>query len=476
MNRRSFLKTLSISAMGLACPSCLFDKSQVRNQKSSSKTTTKSSKRDSDKPNFVLIVADDLGYGDIGCYGHKINKTPNINAMTADGMKFTDFHSNGPMCSPTRAALLTGQYQNRFGRAFESALSPKVHSNMGLPLEVVTIPEALKKVGYATGMFGKWHLGYRLPYLPTRHGFDEFRGLLTGDGDHHSHISRSGTEDWWHDEKIEMEEGYSVNLITRHSIDFMERNRNKPFFLYMAHLAIHFPWQGPDERAHRVKGTSYWNLSKLGPHKEGQVKPVARQMIEAVDKSVGQIMTALKRLGLDDNTFVFFTSDNGGYLDYNGHHKGEISSNGVLRGQKGDVFEGGHRVPAIAWWPGRIKSGAVTQETTMTMDLMPTYLELAAVEISGAQNSSPLDGRTLTPVLLEGLGMHQRNLFWRRGKEWAARHGSWKLVGGYKSEMMLFNLEDDISEQKNLAKQRPEIVEKLLSAYKDWEKEIDQRK
>ena len=476
MNRRIFLKTLSFGALGLTCSGCIAKRSQIRSEKLSTTEPSTSSKLSSTKPNFVLIVADDLGYGDIGCYGHEINKTPHLDAMAVEGMKFIDFHSNGPMCSPTRAALLTGQYQNRFGRAFESALSAKVHANMGLPLRVVTIPEALKKMGYATGMFGKWHLGYNLPYLPTRHGFDEFKGLLTGDGDHHSHISRSGTEDWWHDEKIKMEDGYSVDLITQHSIDFIKRNRNKPFFLYVAHLAIHFPWQGPDEQAHRVKGQSYWNLSKLGPHKEGEAGPVVRQMVEAVDKSVGKIMASLKRLGLDDNTFVFFTSDNGGYLDYSGKYKDEISSNGPLRGQKGDVFEGGHRVPAIARWPGRIKAGTVTQETTMTMDLMPTYLELAGAKVTGPNNHNVLDGRTLVPILFSGLLMPERALFWRSGKEWAVRLGPWKLVGVDRGDMMLFNLEDNIGEQKDLAKERPGFVEELLAAYKDWEKDITGKK
>jgi len=473
MNRRNFLKTLGLFGFGLTCTSCLSQRLQIDNQKSSTNSTSTFLKRNSYKPNFVLIVADDLGYGDIGCYGNENNKTPYLDAMAAEGMKFIDFHSNGPMCSPTRASLLTGQYQNRFGRAFESALSAKIHANMGLPLEVVTIPEALKKAGYATGMFGKWHLGYNLPYLPARHGFDEFKGLLTGDGDHHSHISRSGTEDWWHDERIEMEDGYSVDLITQHSIDFLEKNRKNPFFLYVAHLAIHFPWQGPDEHAHRVKGQSYWNLSKLGPHKEGEVGPVVRQMVEAVDRSVGEIMAALKKYGLCDNTFVFFTSDNGGYLDYDDRYKDEISSNGLLRGQKGDVFEGGHRVPAIAWWPDRIKSGIITQEITMTMDLMPTYLELAGLEVPGADSDNALDGRTLAPVLFEGRTMPKRTLFWRRGKEWAARSGPWKLVRGSGDEMMLFNLDNDISEQKNLAKQRPNIVEELVAVYKDWEKDVD---
>ncbi len=451
MNRRNFLKTLGLGALGLACPQCL--------------ARTPQSER---KPNFVLIVADDLGYGDIGCYGHKSNETPHLDAMAAEGMTFTDFHSNGPMCSPTRASLLTGQYQHRFGRAFEGALSAKAHANMGLPLDEVTIPEALKMAEYATGMFGKWHLGYKPPYLPTQHGFDEFRGLLTGDGDHHSHISRSGAEDWWHDNRIEMENGYSVDLITKHSIDFIERNRNKPFFLYVAHLAIHFPWQGPDEQGHRVKGQDYWNLSKLGPHKQGQVKPVVRKMIEAVDKSVGEIMAALKRLGLDNNTFVFFTSDNGGYLDYADRFKGEISSNGPLRGQKGDVFEGGHRVPAIARWPGRIEAGTLTHQTTMTMDLMPTYIELAGNKTPGCQ----MDGNTLVPLLFKGQAIPKRYLFWRKGEDWAVRRGPWKLVHSEEGTLMLFNLDDDIAEQNNLAKENPELVEQLLIAYKKWEKDV----
>jgi len=338
---------------------------------------------------------------------------------------------------------------------------------MGLPLEAVTLPETLKRAGYTTGMFGKWHLGYELPYLPTRHGFDEFRGLLTGDGDHHSHISRSGDEDWWRDEQIEVEDGYSVDLITRHSLDFMTRNKHRPFFLYVAHLAIHFPWQGPNEKAHRTRGRSYWNLSKLGPHEEGQVGPVVRQMVEAVDANVGQIVAALERLGLSDNTFVFFASDNGGYLDYGGRFVGEISSNGPLRGQKGDVFEGGHRVPAIAWWPGRVEAGVVTHETTATMDLLPTYAELA-----GAAAPEGGDGTALTPLLLDREPVPERDLFWRKGQHWAVRRGAWKLVGSGEKHQ-LFNLEDDIGESQDLSAQQPKLVEDLLVSLKAWERDVD---
>ncbi len=461
MDRRTVLKMLGLGVTGNALSGCVnlsaYKSASVQRPSTASRTTP---------PNFVLILADDLGYGDIGCYGHPQNRTPHMDRLAREGMRFTDFHSNGPMCSPTRAALLTGQYQHRFGRIFEGALSAKEHVHTGLPLDVTTLPEMLHDAGYATGMFGKWHLGYELPYLPTRHGFDEFRGLLTGDGDHHSHISRSGDEDWWHNEQIEMEAGYSVDLITQHSIDFLARHKHEPFFVYVAHLAIHFPWQGPDERPHRTEGRDYWNLSKLGPHPEGQVAPVVRQMVESLDASVGRIMAALKQLGLDDNTFVFLASDNGGYLSYADRFAGEISSNGPLRGQKGDVFEGGHRVPAIAWWPGRVKAGAVTHETTATMDLLPTYADLA-----GVATPSGVDGTSLTPLLLEGEPIPRRDLFWRKDDLWAVRRGPWKLVRTGE-EIQLFNLADDIGETHDLSAQHPKRVAHLLAALKGWERDI----
>ncbi len=418
------------------------------------------------RPNIIFIMADDLGYGDLACYGHPRNKTPHLDKLATEGLKFTDYHANGPMCSPTRAALLTGKYQHRFGKRFESALSAK-SPHIGLPADSVTIPQVLKKAGYTTGMYGKWHLGYQPPHTPTYFGFDDFRGLLTGDGDHISHISRSGTEDWYHNEKIEMEEGYSSELITKHSIDFMRRNKDKPFFLYVAHLAIHFPWQRPGEKAHREKGTDYWSLKKLGPHPEGRVGPVVQEMVEAVDTSVGEIMAAIRELNLDENTFVFFTSDNGGYLEYAGKFKGELSSNGPCRGEKGDVWEGGHREPAIAWWPGHIEPGTVTNETAMTMDMLPTYAELA-----GVATPDSLDGTTITPLLFEGKPMPKRGLFWRKGKNWAVRRGPWKLVGAG-NESQLFNLDNDIGESEDVSARNPERIKALFNSLKAWERDVD---
>ena len=303
------------------------------------------------RPNFVVILADDLGYADIGVYGSDRNHTPHLDGMAAEGLRFTDFHSNGPMCTPTRAALLTGRYPHRFGQQFESALSGIDDYDIGLPLDAVTIAEVLGGEGYATGMYGKWHLGYHPPFMPADQGFDDFRGLGSGDGDHHSHIDRSGRPDWWHNSELEMEPGYTVDLIARHSVDFIKRHQEQPFFLYVAHLAIHFPWQGPDDPGYRVEGGNYHNLTKLGQLDGTDVSPKVNEMVEAVDGSVGAILEALREHGLESQTLVIFTSDNGGYLTYQGGYH-NISENGPLRGQKGDVYEGGHRVPAIAWWAG----------------------------------------------------------------------------------------------------------------------------
>ena len=236
---------------------------------------------------------------------------------------------------------------------FDGALSGRTARDHGLPLQAVTIAEILRPRQYATACFGKWHLGYIPPWLPTGQGFDVFRGLGSGDGDHHTHIDRSGREDWWHNNRIAMEEGYTADLLTRHSIDFIEQNEDAPFFLYLPHLAIHFPWQGPNDPPHRRQGKDYWN-DKWGiiPDPEN-VAPHIKAMVESIDDSVGRIVAALERLQLTERTLVIFTSDNGGYLTYGSKYQ-NISSNGPLRNQKGSVYEGGHRVPAIFHWPGQI--------------------------------------------------------------------------------------------------------------------------
>ena len=423
------------------------------------------------QPNFVIILADDLGYGDLACYGSKLNKTPNIDRLAAEGIRFTDFHSNGPMCSATRAALLTGCFQQRFGKKFDGALSPGTSDDNGLPLEAVTIAEVLKQAGYATGMFGKWHLGYKPPLWPTHQGFDEFVGLGSGDGDHHTHIDRSGNEDWWRNDDIRMETGYTAELITRHSVDFIRRHKDEPFILYVPHLAIHFPWQGPGDPPHRVKGTNYAN-DKWGiiPNRNN-VAPHVKAMIEAIDESVGTIVSALKRHGLADNTLVIFASDNGGYLRYAKSHF-NISSNGPLKGQKGGVDEGGHRVPCIAWWPGRIKPGQVFSQTILTMDLFPTLVDLAEAELPEQQIT---DGVDIGPLLFRGEPLTERMTFWRADRERAARLGPWKLNLSDAEKPLLYNLDSDIGETTNVGDSNPDLVNLLTTAWFNWEADVNAR-
>ncbi len=419
------------------------------------------------RPNVVLILIDDLGYADIGAYGSTINRTPHIDRLASEGLRFTDFHSNGPMCTPTRAALMTGLYPQRFGERFESALSGIDEYDIGLPLEAVSIAEMLAAEGYATGMYGKWHLGYHPPFMPVNQGFEDFRGLASGDGDHHSHVDRSGRRDWWHNSKIAMEDGYGVELITKYSVEFIEKHRESPFFLYVAHLAIHFPWQSPADRGYRVEGGNYHNLTKLGELESLDVSSKVKEMVEAVDGSVGGILGALTDHGLDSNTLVFFTSDNGGYLTYQGGYH-NISSNGPLRGQKGDIYEGGHRVPAIARWPGRIQPGS-TDALAATFDLVPTILEIAE-----ARGERPhLDGVSLAPLLLEGHDLEARTLFWRMRGKAAVRQTHWKLIQNLDARPELYDLSKDIGESVDLAASRPEVVKELGVALSAWAREVD---
>ncbi len=417
-------------------------------------------------PNFVLIVADDLGYGDVGCYGSTANPTPNIDALARSGLRFKDFHSAGPMCSPTRAAMLTGQYQQRFGRLFDTAISGVRDRDRGLPLHATTIAELLKLQGYATACFGKWHLGYHPPLLPTSQGFDEFRGPGSGDGDFHTHIDRSGNHDWWHNNRLERAEGYTTDLLTGYSLDFIAANRDRPFFLYVPHLAIHFPWQGPNDPPHLQEGHSY-HEDKWGIIPDPtNVRPHVRAMIQSLDASVGQVVAALKNAGLERDTLVIFTSDNGGYLTYGDRFR-NISSNGPLRGAKGDLYEGGHRVPTIFSWPGRIDSG-VTDATAHSTDLLPTLTRLAGLD----EPSFVTDGVDLGPLLFDRQALPDRMLFWRARTQRAVRSGPWKLYqNGVRTE--LYNLDDDLRQKRNLARDQPGLVEKLSSAWSDWEADVN---
>jgi len=287
------------------------------------------------QPNIVVILADDLGYGALGCYGNKEVKTPNIDSLAAGGIRCTDFHANGPMCTPTRAALLTGRYQQRCKWVPDEELSPvfrkqreknlKQRWAWGISLEELTIAELLKKGGYSTGLFGKWHLGYDVQFHPMNQGFDEFRGFIGGAVDYHSHVAEAGLEelDWWNGKELKDDNGYTTDLLTTYAVDFISRHKDQPFFMYVTHGAPHTPLQGRD------------------PNKKVSDIEIYKEMIEVLDESVGKIVEALEKHGLRDDTLIIFCSDNGpaspaGFQDAS-----------PFRGKKGSLLEGGHRVPAI---------------------------------------------------------------------------------------------------------------------------------
>ncbi|MCH7229024.1 sulfatase [Haloferula sp. A504] len=404
------------------------------------------------RPNFVIILADDMGYGDAGCYGGTALKTPHLDRLAAGGMRFTDFHSSGNVCSPTRAGLLTGRYQYRSGVDAVVNADPAVPAHhSGLQPEEFTFAEALKAKGYRVGLMGKWHVGYDRKYNPTHQGFDVFRGFVSGNIDYQSHFDRMGEFDWWHDLEKVREEGYSTHLITKHALGFIEAHKHEPFCLYVAHEAVHAPWQGPDDPA--VRGPGATKGRGRSP------KDALPAMMSAMDEGVGRIVAKLEELDLDERTLVFFFSDNGP----------AGGSAGPLRGRKGSNWEGGHRVPGIAWWPGTIKAGVVTDQLAISLDLMPTMLELAG---ASADPARPLDGVSLVPLLRRGEPLGNRRLFWNHK---AMRDGRWKLIlhgKGGGDPVGLYDLSKDIGERDNLAEEFPERVEKMKKALKAWSGDV----
>lgn len=420
-------------------------------------------------PNFVVIMADDMGYADLSCFGNDRYQTPHLDRLASEGLRFTDYHANGPVCSPTRAALLTGRYQQRSGVTEVVFADPALgkRDDHGLQPSEITFARVLQGAGYRTGLMGKWHLGYAAKFNPRHHGFDEFKGYLSGNVDFHAHIDQAGIADWWHDLAPVTETGYSTHLITRHAVRFIEEHRARPFCLYVAHEAPHAPYQGPGDGPVRGPGAR-------PPAKGAEIQRAYREMVQEMDRGVGEIVATLKRLGLAENTLVFFCSDNGGTREGN---------NGPWHGAKGSVWEGGHRVPAIAWWPGRISPGT-TSQTALSMDVMPTLLALASVPVPAGLT---LDGQSLDRLMLRGDPLPPRALFWGYNDRYAMREGPWKLVVGQPREAAgkakgaaragpaLFNLEQDLGEKSDLSAREPERVRRMEAALAAWRREVTPR-
>ena len=417
----------------------------------------------SQRPNIIFIVADDLGYADLGCYGGRDANfgavSPVLDQLAAHGLKLTQGYANSPVCSPTRFALMTARYQYRLRGAAEEPINSKSRGSttLGLPPEHPTLPSLLRASGYRTALMGKWHLGYPPAFGPLRSGYEEFFGPMSGGVDYFTHCSSGGQHDLYLGEEEKQQDGYLTDLITQHALDYVQRmasgaHAGAPFFLSLHYTAPHWPWETRDDEAlaEEVKGNLF--------HLHGGNIETYRRMIHHMDEGIGRIMALLEKQGLAHNTLVVFTSDNGGE---------RFSDNWPLVGGKMDLTEGGIRVPWIAHWPAVIAPGSISTQTCMTMDWSATMLDAAGAR---AAASHPLDGRSLMPMLRDATWRNDQPLFWRmnhRGQR-AMRHGPWKYlrVDGHD---YLFNLEGDERERANLAPIAPERLAAMVQAWEAWE-------
>jgi arylsulfatase A-like enzyme len=418
------------------------------------------------QPNIVMIVGDDMGYGDIGVHGSKDIPTPNIDALARAGIRFTDAYVTGPHCSPTRAGLLTGRYQQRFGH--EVNMSAAAGPNSGLPTSETTMADRLRAAGYRTALLGKWHLGSAEHLHPMSRGFDEFYGFLGGE---HSYFESSpnGMNPLYEGRARVEASGYLTDVLTDRAVAFIRREKSRPFFLFLAYNAVHTPMQAPDAHLARFKGIA------------DERRRTYAAMMAAMDEGVGRTLEALRSEGLDENTLVFFFSDNGGPIMPGTTING--SSNGPLRGSKRQTWEGGIRVPFVIRWTGRLAAGRVDSRPIVQLDVLPTALAAAGVE---PKPEWKLDGVNLLPFLGGSLQQAPHEaLYWRLFGHMAIRKGPWKLVKTMDGPLLaadtsqpdlsgaqLFNLADDVGETRDLAAAHPERVKELSADWLRWSGEM----
>ena len=403
------------------------------------------------RPNVIVFLTDDLGYADIGCYGAKDIKTPHIDRLAKEGAKLPDFYSNGPVCTPTRAGLMTGRYQQRFG--LEWAFGPG-NKSWGLEAKHNTVARYLKNSGYKTAMYGKWHLGYDAQYGPNAHGFDEFFGLLSGNVDFYSHQEVNGEHDLYENTTPVKKEGYLTELLADRAEKFVsQQSAGQPFFLYVAFNGVHWPFQAPG-RPQDVRNRQTWF--------DGTRADYAR-MVESVDTAVGRVLKQLDERGLTRDTMVIFTNDNGGE---------RLSDNRPWFHHKATLWEGGIKVPALVRWPARIKPSQNITQTAISMDLTATILAACGVQPAADQ---PLDGLDLLPFLTGQRPPVDRTLFWRIDradrKTKAVRMGKWKFQRDGAIDV-LYDLTKDPGERVEMGYAHPEIVTEAKKRIAAWEADL----
>ena len=458
MNRREFIKSLGFTAAALALPGC-----SGRTLGLGSGSAKKG--KDIVKPNILFVLADDFGWSQLGCYGSSFYETPNIDRLAAEGMRFTNAYAACPVCSPTRASIMTGKYPARLhltdfiaggNYPYEKLKQPKWQKY--LPLEEITIAEVLKAAGYKTASFGKWHLSIaKQPpqsrsYNPDKQGFDE--SIIT-----YKPKSRQDPE----------KDAHNVGVITETSLEFLEKNKDKSFFLYVTHNTIHSPVLGKKKLVDKYKNKTGSDLP--------QNNPVIAAMIEELDNSVGRLLRKLDELKIADKTIVVFFSDNGGLE--------RAAKQTPLRSGKANLYEGGIRVPLIVRWPGVTKADSVCGEPVISVDFFPTFLEILGLE---NKTKKEIDGRSLVPLLAQSGSLKRRAIYWHYphyhsssiGPGGAVRCGDYKLIEwfdesicGSGNRFELYNLKDDIGEQDNLAKKMPKKTKKLSTMLADWRNKVN---
>lgn len=408
------------------------------------------------RPNIIVIVADDMGYGDLSVHGSKDIATPSIDSLAREGVRFTNGYVSAPQCAPTRCGLLTGRYQQRFGYEYNSDIR-----GGGLPVTETTLPQRLKAAGYTTGLVGKWHLGLAEDQHPLSRGFDEFFGCLGG-SNHYLPDKRKDLklpQQWIFRNRERLhEEEYLTDAFGREAVSFVRRHKQSPFFLYLAVNAPHGPMEATEPYLNRVA-----DITDPG-------RRTYAAMVLALDDAVGRILEALRTEGLEEDTLIFFFNDNGGPETKN------FSDNGVFRGGKGDLCEGGVRVPFMVQWKGTLPAGKVDDRPVIQLDILPTALVAAGVPLPAG---SEVDGVNLLPYLTgDKNGSPHETLYWRflfgppQRQQWAIRQADWKLYGTVDGRPALFDLASDPSESTDLAAEQPERVRSMRAAWEAWNAQL----
>ena len=417
----------------------------------------RASRAQSPKPNIVFIMADDLGYADVSCYGQRDYTTPNVDRLAIEGLRFTQGYANSAVCSATRTALATGRYQYRLPVGLEEPINASSPRNIGLPPSHPTLPSLLKKAGYSTALVGKWHLGFLPDFSPLKSGYDQFCGIFGGAADYFNHGAdalRTGAESsQLYEQEVPIERhGYMTNLLGDRAVQTVEgfAKSKEPFLLSLHFTAPHWPWEGPDDEAESKRIRNIF-------HRDGGTQKTYAIMVQSLDVNIGRVLQALDASGLAGNTIVVFTSDNGGE---------RFSKTWPFSGMKTELLEGGIRVPTIVRWPGRIAAGSVSEQVTITMDWVPTLLAAAGTAPDAAY---PSDGDDLGPIMTGRAAPHSRRLYWRykAGSQRAIRDGDWKYLRIAGNEF-LFDVVKDPRERGNLKDRQKDVFDRLKTDWETW--------